>query len=145
MHLDRQNIALPLIRLSIVLSIPLGLTSSSVLAETIAECDPRPSPTNEIAVVDPCAQSDRTQLRGTSCVHALMEGYALVQFVISKGGKVEDPKIVESYAWSPRYGKTFPGFYDKAALMVVGKLEYKHRHEECRMEMKITWIFDPDQ
>ena len=145
MRLDRQNIALLLIRLSIFLSVPLALVSFGVLAETIVECDPRLSPTNEIASVDPCAQSDRMQLHGTSCVHALMEGYALVQIVITKDGKVEDRTIVKSYAWSPRYGKTFPNFYDKAALMMVGRLEYEHRHEECRMEMKITWMFDSDE
>lgn len=106
--------------------------------ETIKEFEPPQYPTGKRGLLKFIGKTTNYPM---SAADKGMQGVALVKFLVSKEGKIENIKIKKSTGYS---------ILDKEALLTISKLEKlipatdsDGKNIDCYMEIPITWRLDP--
>ena len=75
-------------------------------------------------------------------VHNSFEGYALVEFELSKDGTVQQPRIVSS-EWNPiGRARGEPDGYEEAILSAALQWRFASQEQPCRGTRRITFSFE---
>jgi hypothetical protein len=92
----------------------------------------------------PSYESVKDVLPGTTYLHAFVEGSVLLNFNVRPDGSVYGATVVESEAWSDRYQRSYPRFFDETMLKYITTVKYEGIENECNTSATFRFSFEEE-